>query len=129
MKRTGLSFPKSIRLRTRREYISVQRSHYRFVTNHFIVYARPNRSVTTKLGITVSRKVGRANVRNRIKRWVREAFRLNLERLPVGLLLVFVARHGRSLEAYSEVEAEMCAAVVELNRKIEKRSRGRKHSS
>ena len=85
--------------------------------------------MTTKLGITVSRKVGRANVRNRIKRWVREAFRLNLERLPVGLLLVFVARHGRSLEAYSEVEAEMCAAVVELNRKIEKRSRGRKHSS
>ena len=129
MRRAGLSFPKSLRLRKRREYLIVQRSYYRFVTKHFIVYARPNRSGTTKLGITVSRKVGRAHVRNRVKRWVREAFRLNFDRLPTGMLLVFVARQGRVLEAYGEVETEMLAATTELKRKMEQRSRSRKRQT
>ena len=48
-------------------------------TSHFIVLWRPAGCVQARLGITVSRKVGNAVMRNRVKRRVREFFRLHKE--------------------------------------------------
>jgi ribonuclease P protein component len=47
-----------------------------------------------RLGLSVSRKVGNAVVRNRWKRLIREAFRLTRETLPGGLDLVVIPRQG-----------------------------------
>lgn len=57
-----------------------------------LVYAHENDFDCPRLGLSVSRKVGNAVVRNRWKRLMREAFRLSLEQLPSGVDLVVIPR-------------------------------------
>ena len=97
------------------------------VTPHFIVYGRGNGESYARLGITVSRKVGRAHTRNRIKRCVREAFRLNKEAMPAGWDLVLVARQGRALGSFDELQAELLRAAREMPRTSGKKSRRRRN--
>jgi len=59
-----------------------------------IVYAIANELAVTRLGLSVGRKHGGAVRRNRIKRLLREAFRLERPTLPIGLDLVVVPRAG-----------------------------------
>ena len=61
--------------------------------NGFLVlYARKNRSATNRVGITVGKKLGHAVVRNRVRRRLREVYRLNEERFAPGWDIVVVAR-------------------------------------
>ena len=57
-----------------------------------VLYARKNRTDTNRVGITVSKKLGKAVVRNRVRRRLREAYRLNEERFLPGWDIVIVAR-------------------------------------
>jgi ribonuclease P protein component len=59
-----------------------------------VVFGYPNDLAYSRLGLSVSRKVGKAVVRNRWKRLIREAFRLNREQLPTGLDLITIPRQG-----------------------------------
>lgn len=104
----------------------MQRSRHRVVTEHFIVYARPNGNRPTRLGITASRKVGKAHVRNRAKRLVREAYRRNRERLPEGLDLVAVVRAGRAPDALHAVESELVDAAKRVMSTAGRRRRKRR---
>ena len=66
--------------------------------SYFVLYARPNRSQSNRVGITVSKKLGHAVVRNRTRRRIREIYRLNEERFAPGWDIVVVAR-TRAVEA------------------------------
>ncbi len=67
--------------------------------NGFLVlYARKNRTDTNRVGITVSKKLGHAVVRNRVRRRIREVYRLSEEQLAPGWDIVIVAR-SRAIEA------------------------------
>ena len=57
-----------------------------------VLYARKNRTGTNRVGITVSKKLGHAVVRNRVRRRLREAYRLNEEMFQPGWDIVVVAR-------------------------------------
>ena len=57
-----------------------------------VLYARKNRTGTNRVGITVSKKLGHAVVRNRVRRRLREAYRLNEQRFQPGWDIVVVAR-------------------------------------
>ena len=71
-----------------------------------VVYAVANGLLITRIGISVGRKLGNAAQRNRIKRLVREAFRLNRGALPVGFDLVIVPRPGAQSQL-SEVQGSL----------------------
>ena len=61
--------------------------------NSFLVlYARKNHSATNRVGVTVSKKLGGAVVRNRVRRRLREVYRLNESRFAPGWDIVVVAR-------------------------------------
>ena len=66
--------------------------------SYFVMYARPNRSQCNRVGITVSKKLGHAVVRNRTRRRIREIYRLNELRFAPGWDIVVVAR-TRAVEA------------------------------
>lgn len=57
-----------------------------------VLYARKNRTSTNRIGITVSRKLGKAHIRNRMRRRLREIYRLNEELFLSGWDIVVVAR-------------------------------------
>ena len=65
---------------------------------YLVLYARKNRTDTNRVGITVSKKLGKANIRNRIRRRLREAYRLNEEKFQPGWDIVVVAR-SRAVDA------------------------------
>ena len=82
--------------------------------NAFLVlYARRNRSQENRVGITVGKKLGKAHVRNRVRRRLREVYRLNEERFTPGWDIVVVARSrsvdadfGKLTEAYLSLAAK-----------------------
>jgi ribonuclease P protein component len=108
---TGGGFPKAARLRCRREYLALGRTGRRSHSAHFIVLAQPREGVT-RLGVTVSRKVGGAVTRNRVKRRVREVFRRHPERLLAGHDLLVIAKPGAGDLPICGVVRELTAAVV-----------------
>ena len=69
-----------------------------FGNGYLVMYARRNRLSTNRVGITVSKKLGKAHIRNRVRRRLREVYRLNEERFQPGWDIVVVAR-SRAIEA------------------------------
>ena len=60
--------------------------------SYMVLYARKNRTATNRVGITVSKKLGHAVVRNRVRRRFREIYRLNEAKFQPGWDIVVVAR-------------------------------------
>ena len=60
--------------------------------SYLVLYARKNRTNTNRVGITVSKKLGHAVVRNRVRRRLREIYRLNEAKFQPGWDIVVVAR-------------------------------------
>ena len=69
-----------------------------YADGYLVLYARKNRLGINRVGITVSKKLGHAVVRNRTRRRLREVYRLNESRFQPGWDLVVVAR-SRAVEA------------------------------
>ena len=65
---------------------------------YLVLYARKNRTDTNRIGITVSKKLGKAHIRNRVRRRLREVYRLNEDKFLPGYDIVVVAR-SRCIEA------------------------------
>lgn len=63
-----------------------------FADGYLVLYARKNRTEENRVGITVSKKLGKAHVRNRTRRRLREIYRLNEDRFQSGWDIVVVAR-------------------------------------
>ena len=66
--------------------------------SYMVLYARRNREGKNRVGFTVSKKLGHAVVRNRVRRRLKEVYRLNEERFSPGWDIVVVAR-SRAVDA------------------------------
>ena len=69
-----------------------------FGNGFMVLYARKNRTGTNRVGITVSKKLGKAHIRNRVRRRLREVYRIHEDRFQPGWDIVVVAR-SRAIEA------------------------------
>ncbi|MFB3925356.1 MAG: ribonuclease P protein component [Syntrophales bacterium] len=101
------TFSKQERIRKSRDYSQASKKGQRFYSDHFIVLLHKKEEGTRRLGITVSKKIGKAVTRNRIKRLLREFFRLHKERLPPQQDIVIIARRDVSFLAYADICREL----------------------
>lgn len=104
-------FPKAVRLRRRREFLSLQRDGQRRHTPSFVVVRRPAVATVSRLGVTVSSRVGGAVVRNRVKRRVREVFRQRRRALPSAVDIVVIAKPAAASLSYAQIASELERAL------------------
>ena len=99
-----------------------RRLYYRGATagnRYLVVYCRRNGTKASRLGLTVSAKLGHAVVRNRMRRRLREIYRADEANLQSGYDIVIVARSAA-------IEAEfsaLCRAFVSATQKLELRKK------
>ena len=84
------------------------------VNPYMVVYCRRNRSGENRLGYTVSTKLGHAVVRNRVRRRLREIYRLNAHSLKTGWDIVIVARTRCVKAEYSAMNNAFLSACNKL---------------
>lgn len=105
------SFTKAARLLKRSQFLALTNRYARpdltIKAGSFLVLASANGLDLSRLGVTVTKKVGSAVTRNRLKRRVREFFRICVHRWPQGLDLVFIARHHAGARSSSELAADL----------------------
>ncbi len=133
---TGYGLPRSSRLIHHREFRRVYSRGQRARGDAIIVVALGRRAPGHRLGVSVSKDHGRAIRRNKIKRLLREAFRLERPTLPGRFDLVLIPQQRDGKYALDELRAELRKLVVELAERASKpdgrgrrRSRGRRREA
>ena len=102
------SFPRRERLTRKSEFLHAYQEGKRWTSGPFVCYIVRQAGQGRKLGCAVSRKVGRAVVRNRVKRYIREVYRRLRSRLIDDIHLVVIAQ-----PASAEVNYHECAAAMQ----------------
>lgn len=101
------SFPKHLRLLRRIEYRRVYEEGRRRRAPLCTVFYHPNGLPHSRLGITVPKALGKAVLRNRVKRLLREVFRLNLPAVPGGWDIVLNPRESVAAVPFRRLEQEI----------------------
>jgi ribonuclease P protein component len=101
------TLPKIHLLKTTREFQSVYRQGQRLHGKGFAVIYLPNAERYNRLGISVQRKTGNAVRRNRIKRLIREVFRLHRDVFPSSCDIVFTVRPEFAIDSLIEMQARV----------------------
>ncbi len=112
MERT--TFGKQERVRKRRDYLTIYQQGVREHSGHFTCLSCRNPAGGKRLGITVGKKVGTAVQRNRIKRLIREFYRLHKQRLPASRDIVIMAKSRAASLSNSEIRKELEMLFVKI---------------
>jgi ribonuclease P protein component len=84
VKATGSeALPKTKRLAKRREFLRVYETGQKIFSRYVVLFFAANDQPHSRIGITATKKLGKANIRNRLKRWTREVYRRQRE--PLGI--------------------------------------------
>ena len=96
-------FPKTSRILKRAEFLKLGEVGQRLVGRHFVIVYAPCEHPHSRLGITVTKKIGHAVTRNRLKRVCREFFRTRHGRLAASYDVHVIARHAAAQAARNEL--------------------------
>lgn len=110
--RDGEGFPRAARIRRRREFLSLGRTGQKRRTEHFVLLLQRAAASGSRLGITVSRKVGGAVTRNLLKRRIREAFRRHEMRADFEYDVVVIAKPGSNAATVPVISRAFSDAVM-----------------
>ena len=107
-----------IRIKKRKLFIHIAHQGFRVVAGGMVVQFCPNREEVLRIGFTVTKKLGKAVVRNRIRRRLRELVRTcePLKELS-GLDLVFVGRQSTLNRPYPKLKSDLAFALKEIKTK------------
>lgn len=106
-------------LRKRGEFLRTQRFGQRARGRFVVVLSTPSRSEDPRLGFTVSKRLGRAVHRNRVRRRLKEIVRTQVERLRTSTDYVVIAYPGAVQISYSQLAADVCSCFGRLIRRSE----------
>ena len=100
-------YQKADRLRKRPEYLKLAKDGQRLFSRHFILVYAARQHPPARLGITVTKKVGPAVIRNRLKRVCREFFRTHRDQLAGAFDLLLIARRAAALAGNDELKKSL----------------------
>ena len=112
------TFIKADRLRKRPEFVYLSKAGRRVQNAYFIILFAPGQHRRSRLGVTVTKRVGKAVTRNRIKRLFREFYRLNKDDVKDKLDINIIAKK----EATGLTSAETFIELESLFKKVERYS-------
>ena len=101
------------RIRRSSEYERIRQEGQRYQTTHFVVIVNPGRDFS-RLGLTVSRKVGNAVCRNLLKRWLRDLFRHNYKRFGRVLDVSIIAKRQAGRLSRLQMDRELLIIFARL---------------
>jgi ribonuclease P protein component len=109
-------FPKALRLLTRREFLQVQEGGQKLPSDCLLALVKRNGRAYSRVGLTISSKVGIAVVRVRLRRQLRELFRKRRTQWPPGVDVVLVVRTSAAEASF----AELTRAFEGVTRKLQR---------
>lgn len=113
-------FPPTLRLRSGGEFAAVYGARTTASDGRLLVYGLPNGLERNRLGLSVSRKVGGAVVRNRWKRLIREAFRTSQGKPAAGLDLIVIPKAAEP-PTLEQVRESLVRLTADVRRRCERR--------
>lgn len=102
---------KKFKLTQNKEFRVVYRKGKSYSNEMLVLYVYKTKNDYTRFGISVSKKVGKSVVRNRVKRLIKESYRLNCHKIKKGYDLVFIARTLSSNKNYTSIENSLINLV------------------
>ena len=111
-----MNFNETQGLRKDADFRKVYRHGKSIANRYLVMYTFKNKSDSNRVGISVSKKVGKANVRNKVRRRIKESYRLNIDgNIKKGYDIVFIARVSASDVDYKDIESAMKHLVKKAN--------------
>ena len=104
------ALPKQKRLAKRAEFLRVYESGRKIFSRYSVLFFAANELSFSRIGITATKKVGKANVRNRLKRWTREVYRRERDRLALdarSLDIVVNVKPNAADASYRDYSADL----------------------
>jgi ribonuclease P protein component len=101
------NLPKSARLRRNKSFQAVYRSGKSYANRQLVLYVLPQHGRERRVGFAAGKRLGDAVVRNRVKRLLREAYRLQQHKLKSGFDLIIVGRQALVKETLPTVTAAL----------------------
>jgi len=94
-------------LKKNHEFQSVYKNSKSNANKYLIMYVKENGTQQNRIGISVSKKVGNSVVRHRVKRLIKESYRLQEQIFNSGLDIVIVARKSAESAGFQEIESAL----------------------
>lgn len=105
-------FTREERICLPQDFRGVMKSGRRLHSKHFILFLRENSKGFHRLGIVAKKEIGPANQRNRLKRHLREFFRLNKDRIKGSYDILILIKRGTLPSQYREFEEELTKVLI-----------------
>ncbi len=105
-------FTKKERIALPQDFRRVMKSGRRLASKHYTLFLQENERGFHRLGIVVKKEIGPATLRNRMKRYLREFFRLNKQLIKGSFDMVILVKKGRLPERYGETEEELRGVLL-----------------
>ena len=115
-------FPKLVRLVSQLDFDRVFHEGVVASDSVLVIHAVRGKQTWTRIGLSVSKRVGNSPIRNRWKRLIREAFRRQKTELPLGIDMVVRPKRG-AVPDYEDVFTSLLKLAMQLDRKIKSTDR------
>ncbi|MDY3051910.1 MAG: ribonuclease P protein component [Ndongobacter sp.] len=112
---------RQIRLRKNEDFVRVYRRGIASYTRDFTLIAKRNGAKGNRYGFSISKKMGKANKRNLLKRRLREIVRLNEARFPVGYDFVIIPKEAARELDYRELMRSLVYSAARLENVLHKK--------
>ena len=94
-------------LKNNRDFVNVYTSGRSYANKYLVIYTLKNNSDRNRLGISVSKKVGNSVIRHKLKRLIKESYRLHEKMFNSGLDIVVIARKGSDACDFAGIESTL----------------------